>query len=495
MAATFRLGTLNAAGTAFTELANLNGTTSTGTLNGVKIEIVRDTFKVTPGQRNAQMSDSTSRYSGSIQSSETVGNGQIAASIIVSAASVDTAVATWEKLLTIFEAGDISDYYIEWSPEAGGSTGPVYYEVRGLATWQAQYRWIEFQANKALVFEVSWPVAPLARGLTVSTSLGAKTLPTTMAGLTIGGTAPALMGVTVDNGNTAFQHAWGLLSWAKTPTTPTSGSSVPFGVIESFTFPGTSWAASTSDSTALNSTSSSVAVLAGASQGFSFKVDPVTMVPDSFTDQTIDLELWARLKIPNQPVIVTSVESDTGIVSYTSEYGLAGKKVPSSSSSWVFTRLGTVNVSTATAVKLTINIAAYFDLNSTFAVDYCVVTPARQRALSPTGKTPDDNYPVFAGGGLGSRINTNLPTSKTVRFDLSATELASVTSGGQNASGTSPSLGGQPMEVPPGSVNLFMKMSNGVPDDPTNAINGDTLTVAPTVTVTHIPRYFLVRNV
>jgi hypothetical protein len=464
----------------------------------MSIALVKETFKVTAPQRNQQFSSSTSRYGGSIQSSESLANGVVGASLMLSGATATEAIDNWEYIISTLESGDSTQYYIRWQPE--NASNSVYYEVRGLASWQAQYKWIEFQSNKSLVFEVSWPVAPLARGLSTTFSAGSITSPATTSSITVGGTAPALLDVSVTNPT----GKWAMLSWSKHTAATTTTSKVgytaaikPFGVLEVESGTGTysvcpGGTVATGQSDALNGTKANWTIPTSASSATTYmNINPSLMQPDSFSTQTVDLEIWIRAYIANTrpPTLSAFVTDDTSSVIWTAEYGSAGKAVPAPlSSGWRFIKAGTITLPTNSTAPFELGVQANFAAGSSaiaYSVDYIVCNPAKARAMSPTGKQASDpSYPSF-------NDPSGLTTKKLIKSNLSAQSQAS-----SSTSQYTPSvgLGGNIIEVPVGSVDLFFKMSAAVPDDPTSNATADTLSAATTVAGTITPRYYLARG-
>jgi len=485
-----QIGPIN---TARTDLASvvldLNSTTS-------GVQLVRDTFKSQAPERKAQFSDSNRRYGGARQSSETHGNGAVGASFYTSAASADAAVDLWETLLGTAEAKAQNDYYIKWKPQ--GATNPVFYEVRGSASWDAQYKWIEFQSNRVVVFDVSWPVAPLACGAATTFSASAASYPATIAlSSAVTGSAPALLDLTVANpqiSSAGVGSDFFMVGWSQRPGTPVSGSNVPFGLIDVLS--GATGVSSTGFTAA--STPARLAIASPSSTTTNYVVnvdiDPSTLRRDDFTDNEIDLEVWARMgtNASHSVTVVTSLSSKdtTGASSrYTAEYGTSGKllTVPASGSGYFFYRLGTISASVDTVNKpvYTLKVAPLFSASSSdeFSLDSVVVVPAKQRALTPTGRENDSTYPKFIN-------STSANVKKLVKSDLSGWIY---TGTGTTAYFPDSGLGGQLLEIPPGAVDLFVKSTRGVPDDPTPAVADDanqTLTISGTI----IPRYYLGRG-
>jgi hypothetical protein len=116
-------------------------------------------------------------------------------------------------------------------------------------------------------------------------------------------------------------------------------------------------------------------------------------------------------------------------------------------------------------------------------LDYLWLGPARQRALSPTGKPNDSYYPDF--------IASTADTQKRIRGG----DLSGLVASAAGNFGRAPGLGGSPIELPVGNVDSFSSMSTVVPDDPTSDTTSEQishLTVTGSVVVW--PRYWLSRG-
>jgi hypothetical protein len=473
-----------------TDLASVTADLNTG-----GIQIVRDTFKSQAPPRNGLYSDSARRYGGSRQTAETHANGTLTVNLYTNATTADAAVNQWESLLGTIESGGQIDYFIKWKPE--GATNATFYEVRGAASWQANYRWIEFSQNKSVVFDVAWPVAPLAWGPAITFSSSSAAYPATLAiptasgySVAVPGTAPALLDLDVAKASGSSENTdFFMVGWTKHPGTPASSTNAPFGLID-IASGGTGLSVSNMTYNTSPTRASITAPTYGTSYYLGVDIDPSVLQRDDFTRNEVQLEVWARIQVSttHTVTVVTSLESkaSTGASSrYTTEYGSTGKLLDTTNSGTFYYRLGTVPavVDPNNPAVYTLKIAPSFAATSAveFAIDHVVIVPARQRALTPTDKVPDANYPSFI-----YRNGSTSQVKKTVRSDLS---------GWISTSSAAPypdsGLGGQLLEIPAGNVDLFIKGSRNVPDDTTVA---DDVTQTLTVTGTIIPRYFLGRG-
>jgi len=259
------------------------------------------------------------------------------------------------------------------------------------------------------------------------------------------------------------------MGWTRRPDTPLSGAVVPFGAIDAESYTSvTTWAAIGTDANFRNSNGIRTTTSGAGTASALWTVDPSVMQPDEFTRGTIDVEVWARVQLASgvvSPKLTLSVEpnagSSFGASQYSAEFGSAGKLLTSPSSGTVFrfVRLGTVTmpVDTVTPLKWDVKVAAAWSTGSSgsFGLDYLCLVPARSRAVSKSGVANDSAYPKF--------VPSTSDTTKTVRSDLSGL----IASAAGNA-GADSGLGGTPVELPAGDVNVFIKLSSLVADDPTS---------------------------
>lgn len=508
MADTFQLGTLSADGKTFTSLRDFN----TG-----DIQLVRDTFSVGQPQRKQQFTDTNRRYGGSRVSSETHDNGSIGGSFLVAGSSANDSISRWEAIISEIESAT-AQYYVKWQPQS--ASNPVFYEVRGPATWTAKYRWIEFQAaSKTIVFDIVWPVAPLARGLTVDASFAvngtattASTSITTPASsyansgasaltlTSVPGTAPALLDLQVEPTTETDACDWAMIGWTANPSSPLSSSVVPFGIIDcdnaSYISAGDLTYDST-DATAHNSTKlkKTTSATAGTKYSFTVSVDPSTIQRDAFTAGDLSLEVWARVYTPASTTaavtVTASLEPDDGVGQsrFTMEYGSAGKQLQThTSAGWRMYRLGTLSgISDPSAARIwKLKVAYSLSATATTEVsfDHLIVVPSRQRALSPSGKELDTTFPSFVKAQSAGATTAK----KLIKADLSGWVRTSSSQFYPDSG-----LGGQMLEVDPGTSRLFIKLTAAVPDDPTPAV-ADSVNRTIKLTGSITPRYYLARG-
>lgn len=128
--------------------------------NGSTYQKVRDSFKITPGTKKPLMASLGRRYAGSKPVGETHDNGAVSASWLISGSTADIAMQNAEAFLAQLDNID-AGRYLEWRPD--GATYSVLFELRGSATWQPNYSWVQFAGTQSLIVEVTFPVAPVAR--------------------------------------------------------------------------------------------------------------------------------------------------------------------------------------------------------------------------------------------------------------------------------------------------------------------------------------------
>ncbi len=449
----------------------------TGTYTTVKaledsatLQAVRGSFQIKRGQRQQSMAKSQRRYGGSVIAGEQLENAQAEWKAVVRGTSVDDALAELEALFAAVEAPR-TDLFLAWKPD--GATEKTLYEIRGPATWQPEHDWAQLLQNGAETVTVSIPVAPLPTTDAV-TDLSASfptTLPAVYSPATdVPGSAPALAALRVRAFGGSAAPVWALIGWTKRPGSPLSSSVAPFGIIEAETFGGLStWSAIGTDSTFSNSNGiRATASGAGSASGYAV-VDPSVMQPDEFAAGTVDIEVWARLELAATlvtPKIVLSLEPNAGASygasQYSAEYGATGKLLtkPSSGTVFRFVKLGTLTmpVDPVQPLKWNVKLAASWAGGSSgsFGVDYLIMVPARQRAVSRCGVANDSSYPQF--------IPSTADTKKQIQSDLSGRIAAAAGNLGPHSG-----LGGSPLELPPGPVDIVVKLSSLVADDPTSS--------------------------
>jgi hypothetical protein len=305
----------------------------------------------------------------------------------------------------------------------------------------------------------------------------AQVLPKTWQLSAIPGDAPALAEVSIELPSGSLDLPWALIAWWERAQV---GGTPPVGLLEAETGTGlTSWAV-TADADyrggsglqfATTGTNLLIAQFAG--------LDPQLLISDDYASEMIDIEVWARVELAST-LGTPTIQARTG-EHFTHEHGAAFKRLvkPLSGTVFRFVRLGTLPFSINTAGDWTLEVWGQTTAPSSgvFGLDYLVLTPAKSRALAPTGKSAT-GYPNFISSG----------ERKTVRSDLSAERSFS------SLRAPSSGLGGSLLELPPGDVDMLLKLGS-IPDSPTVDTMSDVpITVTADVVVTVTPRWHLARN-
>lgn len=432
--------------------------------DGATYQSVRGSFNVTPGPRRPTMAQSQRRYGGSRQTGEIHDNGEISWKMLVAGTTADLAIANFEAAIGYLELATM-DLFFEWRPD--GTTTSKYYELRGAATWQPEYEWAQFSGAKSFYGSIKLPVAPLSRRAPVTIAIASTTFPATVAlGTAIAGSAPAQVDVSLTTSGGTSAPIWALIGWTRRPTTPLASSVAPWGVIEAESGTPTTWV-STVDANYRGGNGLKVTTAGAGTASVLIPVDPSTLATDNFSVDDLAVEVWGRIELAStvvSPRLVLSLlpfaGTSFGAEQYSGEFGSTGKLVtlPSSGTRFRFVKLGTLNmaVDTIAPLKYNVKVAASWATASTgqFGLDYLVMVPAKQRALSASSEPNDSTYAKF--------IASTGATTKTVRYDLSGR----VASGAGNP-GRDSGLGGNLIMMPPGNVDMVIKLSSLVADDPT----------------------------
>lgn len=221
-------------------------------------------------------------------------------------------------------------------------------------------------------------------------------------------------------------------------------------------------------------------------------IDPNLLVPDDYTMGELNVEVWARVLVDSaatSPKYTLSVRPEAGTSygteRFTLEYGSAGKSVtkPSSSTAARFVRLGTLPmlVDRVSPRRWKLWLAYSHTGSATSGIDYLVLVPSRQRAVSPSGKVNDTTYPKFTA--------STSETTRVIRSDLSG-RTAKPPANPHPDTG----LGGELIEIPYGAVDGLVKLSSLSPDDPTSDTTTEQLSHAATVHYAITPRWAMLRG-
>lgn len=441
-------------------------------------QTVRDTWTVTPPPRKPQQATDERRYGGSRPVGETHDNGSLAWTTLVGGASANAAIDNMRALLAQLEQVQ-PGLYLEWRPD--GASSSVFYEVRGPAVWKLSYTWAQFAAVYSLTCEVQLPVAPLAVSAPMVIGPFTQDLPAVIPlDQTIPGDAPALLTAKLAVAGSANNPAWGLIAWTRRPTGG-GADPAPFAVLTDDLYVGTNGY--------LHGIGRSNAALS-TSAATSFTVNTTRIPHDPFSGELM-VEVWGRFENNSAITDARAVLRSGHSVSYapSPEFGEAGCPIPRPTSGTVFrmVRLGTVVLASDfpfIAVDFSWSTASGY-----IGLDYLIAIPVAQRAVGATAKPLDASYPaLFPTGASGTHQKAILPdlSGKIGAGTLAAAALPPFPHTG---------LGGCPMEIPPGDVDLLVALSSLVPDDPTVDASSETSGYAG-VAITAIvqPRWFLARG-
>lgn len=433
--------------------------------DGSNLQSERGSTKISGTQRKPTMSKSQRRYGGARQTGESHDNSTFGWTTLVKGTTADAAMATAEAMFGDIES-PTTDLFIEWRPV--GTTNSVYLELRGVPTWSPVYSAPQFAGAFSFMVDIQFPVAPLVRHTPFSIAIGSTTIPNTVAlGSAITGTAPALADVSLTTSGGTSPPIWALIGWTKRPGSPLASSVAPWGFIEAET--GTSLAtwASAADANYRGGNGLKATTSGAGSASALYPVDPSVMTADAFSRGEVTVEVWGRIELAStvvSPRMILSLQPFAGLTfgaeQFSSEFGSVGKAIvlPSSGTRFRPIRLGTLNmpVDTLTPLKWNLKVAASWAAGSSgqFGLDYLWLVPAKQRAVSMTGKANDASYPDF--------IASTAATTKTIRYDGSGRVASGAGNPGRDAG-----LGGSQIELPVGNVDLLIKLSSLVPDDPT----------------------------
>lgn len=291
------------------------------------------------------------------------------------------------------------------------------------------------------------------------------------------------------------------------------GAQAPFGVIEADSYvpvlssPGAgTFTANTADANARGGTvlrwtpGTSGAQLAT----LVYFVDPALLVPDDYTLGEFDVEvylreLWATSLTGLKVTLSSQPEggSTFGGERFTREWGSVGKLITLAGAKVARPhRLGAIPMIVDRANpqrwRLKITLSCTGGATPTWDLDHFMLAATRYRLASPTGEVNDtasasgaypDFVPYDAAWGGSSAM------SKLMRSDMSAAIAAP---GGYFY----PDVGlGRVLEMPDTDVDLLIKVSNLIPDDPT--VDSTAETSATTTTSAHAamtPRYQFARS-
>lgn len=296
-------------------------------------------------------------------------------------------------------------------------------------------------------------------------------------------------------GTTAAAHSAGVLVYALPPSrdhVEGDGGRAPFGVLHAANAAlQTTPAAIVSDADYTSGSGSRLDVAAdGAWQLGDVVIDPGLVAPDPYTE-SVDLEVYARIDVDSDWTSLRAAVNALPMAwplaapTYSAEYGSAGKAIvrPLDATGLErFAFLGTLTLPVASGPwRLRTNVIGTRAGTARFGLDYYFVVPRRANVRSPEGKTLDTTYPeVFLSAGCTRVLGADGSGAIVGLRDVLVPYHG---------------IGGAPLELPPGNVQLAVKLSNMVPDHPVEASTGadyERMTAAAHLAVT--PRYLTVRD-
>jgi hypothetical protein len=460
--------------------------------DGVSYYAIQDTFQVKPGAPKPIMAERQRRFGGAVPVAETHDNGSIAWTSFVKSTTADGALARAEEIFSTLRAAR-RDLYVEW--RATNATASTFYEVRGPATLSPAYKPRQFADSNSWAVDVEIPVAPLALGLPTPIPISSTTLPAVIALPTaIPGSAPALADVTLRTSGGSNPPIWAMIAWSTRPATTLPSSVAPFGIIEAETGSNLSGWASAADANYRGGNGLKVTASGAGAASAMFALDPSVLVVDDYALSDVDVEIWARVDLAAalvSPKLTLSLQPSAGTAFGGEQFagdtgGSSGKLLtkPSSGTAFRPVKAGTLSmpVDKTAPLKWNLKVAGSWAAGSSgnFGLDYLWLTVSRQRALGPTGKPNDTSYPDF--------IASTADTQKRIRGG----DLSGLVASGTGNFGRTYGLGGSPIELPPGNVDMLIKLSSLVPDDPGADTTSEQLThTSVTGSVLVWPRFWL----
>lgn len=373
------------------------------------------------------------------------------------------------------------------TPMAVPSDGPLPHELTGgdatkFGAGVSGYAGLYFEPDTTDQWMNDFDVQPL--------TYRNRTLPDKITlGGTIPGNAPALCDLHVTPSGGSAPPVSAVIGWTKRPGAPIAGSVAPFGILEGES--GADHVGWTYEVDAGSRGGNRLALTtAGAgSASATWAIDPSTLLAEEYSQGEISLEIWGVMVLASTlvtPKVVLSAHpfdgTDFGAERFADE-GSVGRALVKPSAGTVRrpVRLGTLRLPTD-PVRWKVRVAASWLTGSsgTIGLDYLVIVPARQRMASPTGMANDSAYPRF--------VPSIAETTRILKGDGSGAIAKPpgepVQDGGL----------GVPLELPPGAVDLVVKLSSLVPDDPSVSAASEQLSHAATVHASVTPRSFLGRS-
>lgn len=231
--------------------------------------------------------------------------------------------------------------------------------------------------------------------------------------------------------------------------------------------------------------------------------DPATLFPDDYTQGEVDVEVWVRdawTTSLTSPRITLSAQPEGGTTAgperFTREYGNVGKLIQTATAKASrIHRLGilplVVDPANPLRWRLKLALGVTGGASPTWDFDYLLIVPTRARTPWPTGKANDT-------------ANTNGAQPAFIPYDASWTTTSAMTkrllSDGSSTIAVPggyayPDAGpGKPIEFPDHDVDVLVKLSTLVPDDPTSDSTSETVaTITTSLHAAVTPRYAIGR--
>lgn len=132
-------------------------------VTGTTFEKARDTFKWSAPPARAIDTARDRRFAGSRTVAESHDNGNVSWTALVTGATPDASLVNAAALFSDLRYAGSVPRFIEFRPDGGSYS--TFFEVRGSASVQLNYKWAQFAGALSNAVDVSIPVAPLPRGL------------------------------------------------------------------------------------------------------------------------------------------------------------------------------------------------------------------------------------------------------------------------------------------------------------------------------------------
>jgi hypothetical protein len=270
------------------------------------------------------------------------------------------------------------------------------------------------------------------------------------------------------------------------PAEPTQtggrGAPAPFGVVQAETYDVSAatgpWTV-VEDAAATNGTRLNLDTGAtGTSNNNTLEwlLDPNLLEPPDFAGGELDVEVYVIGSVlANSATLKAYTRNEQSIDNvYTREHGLAGRSLPVeyTSSAGRMYRAGTVTFARGPGSTGRHRLGVTFDVTTLapnagaiLRIDAVLLLPVWARMASPSGKDPyDGSYPLFIPWQASTDVVKITGPDGAGSIRVRPTGSAAVASGGDRQFGST-SLGGEPLEVQPGDVELLAAWVRGLAPD------------------------------